>query len=115
MVPRWPHKPSTTVRVSYLPLTKNKTMAFLRFIVTMYDEESIEKSEILNKEPEGFDQEIRINTTAISSFMPTRDGVGTVIRLNTGDVVTCPLNIDSFEDIISECETIVDLSEVCEN
>jgi uncharacterized protein YmfQ (DUF2313 family) len=81
----------------------------------MYDEESLEKSDLLNKDPEGFEQEVRINTNAISSFMATRDGLATVIRLNTGDVIECPLNIDTFENIISECETIVDLSAVCEN
>jgi hypothetical protein len=84
-------------------------MAFLRIPVYFTDsEEDLERLENLGLEPKTTEGEIVINTKLICAYNEMDNG-STMVRLANGDCVEVPIDLETFEDILQETESIFDL------
>ena len=90
-------------------------MVMLKFPVYMIDEEEEESKKNLKIETEPAIGEITLNTNTICVYRENDNG-NTFCELANGNTVEIPLDIETFEDIIGECEMIINLeSQISEN
>jgi len=88
-------------------------MSFLR-IPVYFVEGDEEKAENLGLDPEMKEGEIVINTKLLCGYNKMDNG-NTMLRLANGDCVEAPIDIDVFEDILSEVDSIYELPAVSPN
>jgi hypothetical protein len=90
-------------------------MAFLNFPVYFTDsDEDAEKLENLGLKPTTTEGEIVINTNMICAYNEMDNGM-VMVRLANGDCVEAPIDIDTFEEVLSQVEHIIDLKQISQN
>jgi len=89
-------------------------MPFLRFPVYFSDEEDEEKMQNLGLDPDKKEGEIVINTHLICAYNEMDNGL-VMVRLANGDCVEVPIDIDTFEEVLSATESVFNLSEFSQN
>lgn len=85
-------------------------MAMLKFPVYLIDEEEEEKKENLGIKTEPPIGDIVINTNTICLYRKLDNG-NVFCELANGDNVEIPVDIETFEDILSEAEMIINLEQ----
>jgi hypothetical protein len=92
-------------------------MPFIKIPVVFTDsEEDIEKMENLGLKPKitETDGEISVNTNHICAYNEMDTGE-TMIRLSNGDCISIPLEIEDFEEILGQVESIIEIPMVSPN
>lgn len=85
-------------------------MAFLKFPVFFCDDD-LEKKENLGLKTETTQGEICINTQMLCAYNEMDNG-NTLARMASGECYEIPMDIDTFEDLLAEVDSIFDLKDV---
>ena len=85
-------------------------MAMLKFPVYLIDEEEDEKNKNLGITKEPTTGEITVNTNSICVYREVENG-NVYCELANGSVVEIPISLEEFENILGECEMIINLEQ----
>jgi competence transcription factor ComK len=88
-------------------------MPFIKFPI-FFAEDEFEKKENLGLAVNHTQGMISINTRQIIGYNAMDNG-NTLLRMSNGDAYEIPLNEEEFEDLLTETEILVSMSELNEN
>lgn len=85
-------------------------MAYLKFPI-YFIEDDFEKKENLGLKAEKTEGEISINTQMICAYNAMDNG-NVLVRMASGECYEIPLDIDSFENLLADVDSLIDLKEI---
>jgi len=85
-------------------------MSFIQLPI-MFVEDDYEKKEDLGLSPKSIKDIITINTQQICAYNEM-ENKNTLVRMANGDAYEVPLLLETFEELLSETEVIIDLTQL---
>jgi len=89
-------------------------MAFITIPVLFIDPEDAEESKLVGKEPQGDTGEVVVNTNCICTYHSTDDG-DVVLHMIDGSDIIVPLEIEDWEKLLNDIESVIKLNVIGAN